>query len=881
MVFEKNFHSLEIPQVLGVLEASEHGLSSKEAKRRLQTNGYNELPEVKRPSFLNIFWRQFQSPLIYILLASGLIVLLMREFTDAIVIFFVLFFNAVVGTIQEGRAQNAFLALRKFIKSKASVIREGKEMEISDREVVPGDIIYLREGEKIPADARLIYADTFRVNEAAITGESLPRDKKTDILKKNSLLPNQTNMVWKGTLVVGGVAKAVVTATGENTYLGKIAEETLKIETEFPLKSDFRRLSKIILKFVLAVAVSFSLLGWYWGLTFLEVFKTLVAICVSIIPEGLPIVITLVLAQGVWRMSKSNVLVKKLPAVEVLGETEVLAVDKTGTLTRNELVVKSVYCAKKEFEIGGEGYSPEGEVDLSGKIVDPLNHPELLILGKIAALSSSSNLIFRSRPKGWHVTGDPTDGALTVFSRKIGFNREDLLEEMPVLDEVPFDYDLKYHASLHKGEKKNFLAVAGSPEEILKLCKKETVFDEGKVKEKFYQMSRSGLRVIALAYSQTSLEKINDKKLPLLDFAGFLGIKDALRPEVNLAVKKVEDSGLKVVMITGDHKITAEAIATEAGIFKEGGRSLGGEELSVLTEKELAEKISDISLFFRVTPETKMKIIQAYRRKGIVVAMTGDGVNDTLSLSAADIGISMGRIGTEVAKEASDIVLLDDNFANVVSGVAEGKDILRKIKRVVLYLFSTSLGETFTILIALVIGLPLPVLAAQILWLNLVTDGFLDMALAMEPTEKTRKKIPFKKVFLLDKTAYIRMVLMALVMSIGTLIFFFLNHKNDLAKAWTFSLSLLAVFQWFNAWNCRSSKKSVFSKNLFSNKYLIGATAVVIVLQILAVYNPYLQSFLGTVPLDLSDWIFIVPAAFSIIAVEEIRKFFFRKKKAV
>jgi P-type Ca2+ transporter type 2C len=889
MEYKKKYHALEIEQVISSLGSGEHGMSSAEAKKRLLENGYNELPKVKKQSILSIFLSQFKSPLIYILLAAGLIVVYLEEYSDAIFIFIVLLFNSVIGSVQEGRAQNVFLALKKFIKGHASVLRDGKEISINDRELVVGDVIILREGEKVPADARIIYANSLKIDEAAITGESLPKFKSEETSKKDISVMNQENMIFKGTVVVSGNGKAIVVATGTQTFLGNIAEETLGIDSEFPLKSSMKKISRFVIFLVILISVIFLVLGLNWGYSFVDIFKTIVALAVSVIPAGLPVVITIVLASGLWRMGKKNVLVKKLQAVEVLGETEILAVDKTGTVTKNELVVEKALIGDREFEVGGIGYDPQGEIRLEGSSVSPLNHPELLLSGKVAALGSSANLIFKKKPKGWFITGDPTDGAMTVFANKLGFLRADMLGEMPLISELPFDYKVKYHASLHKEGEKNFLAMAGSPEVVLALCSSqwflggEKKIDSRRKKElleKFLNMSQQGLRVIALAYAETTHSYIDATKMPPLVFVGFLGIKDALRREVRQAVKKVEASGVKVVMITGDYKVTAEAIAKEAGIYKSKDEIISGEEIEKMSENELAEKIKKASVFSRVTPDHKLKIIQAYKLNKTVVAMTGDGVNDTLSLAAADIGISMGKIGTDVAKEASDLILLDDNFGNIAHGVEEGRRIFKTIKKVILYLFSTSLGEVITILGALLIGLPLPLLAAHILWLNLVTDGFLDVGLAMEPEGKiARAKNYFKrKNHILDRLMFKRMVIMALPMAIGTIFLFSQNYQTDLTKAWTISLTTLAVFQWFNVWSCRSEEKSIFSLNPFSNKLLLVMTFVVVSLQILAVYNPFMQRALKTAPLDFSDWTIILAVASSVIFGEEIRKFFYRRK---
>ena len=883
----ENFYNKDSSEVLAYFNASEHGFTSSEAKRRLAQYGFNELPEAKRDRVYAIFFRQFKSPLIFILLIAGIIIFFTGEIVDALVIFFVLVFNAIVGTVQEGKAQNTFLALKKFIKGSAFVLRDHEETIVSDKYIIPGDIIILREGEKVPADARVIASNALKIDESALTGESLPKHKEAHLLVGGNIASSdQGNMVFKGTVIVSGNGKAIVVATGIKTFLGAIAKETLGIDADFPLKNDIRKLSRFIIVFVLSIACMLLFLGILNGHPLGDILKTIVAISVSIIPEGLPIVITLVLASGVWRMSKKNVLVKKLQAIEVLGETKILAVDKTGTVTRNELSIEKVFIGDSLFDVGGGGYVPEGEVSLNGNTVDLLNHPHLLLAGKIAALNSSANLILHKGSKQWRVAGDPTEGAMMVFSKKIGFNHEDLLYEMPMIDELPFDYERKFHASLHRTKPENFLAITGSPEMILALSGRE-LGKNGlkKITDKRRDvlaltvdtLSQDGLRVIGFAYGITSDEDIDEEgSIKNLVFGGFFGIKDTLRTEVKDAVRQVEASGIRAVMITGDHAVTARAIALEAGIYKEGDRVLDGKEIDFLSDEALKERIMDVSVFSRVTPKHKLRIIQSYQSRGFVVAMTGDGVNDALSLSAADIGIGMGKIGTDVAKEASDVILLDDNFGSIVHGVEEGRNIFATIKRVILYLFSTSLGEVFVLLGALLIGWPLPILAAQILWLNLVTDGFLDVALAMEPKEP--KKVSFVKTALVDALMIQRMFLMALPMAVGTLILFSQYYQDDLAKSWTISLTALAVFQWFNVWNCRSAEKSVFSMNPFSNKFLLGATFVVIILQLMAVYHPLFQKVFRTVPLDRNDWLIIIPVAFSIIIVEELRKFIYRRK---
>lgn len=890
---EKQFswYTKTILEVLEMLRSREHGLNKEEAAKRLQEYGLNKFPEGKVDSLLIIFLRQFQSPLIYILLVAAIIVLSMGEIVDAAVIVAVLIFNAIVGTIQEGKAQNTLLALKQFAETSATVMRDGKELIVRDIEVVPGDIIILQEGEKIPADARIIFANTLKIDEASLTGESEPVTKTDAILPIDPLpVVDQKNMVFKGTNILSGNGTAVVVATGLTTEIGKIAKKISAVNTEIPLKTDIRYLSRLIIIAVFLISVFLIIIGMLYGNSLTEMFTTAVALAISIIPEGLPIVVTLVLATGVWRMSKRNALVKRLQAVEALGQTKIIAVDKTGTLTRNEMVVQQIYVDGKTFAISGNGYEPKGEMALDGKTVDLLSHPELIFSGKIAAFCANARLSFLQKTNSWKIAGDPTEAAMIVLSEKIGFRHDVLEQEMPKVFELPFDYQKKYHATIRKVDQKNFLTIVGAPEKVLELCKNvwrqdgtETL-DEDKKKElesAFHKLAQDGLRVVAYAInSDVGQSVVDPDNLPLLSFVGFFGMKDALRPEVKSAVQRVKSANIRVVMITGDHRLTAKAVAKEASIYQEGDMVLTGEDIDSMSDAELAEKLAHVSVFARVTPDHKLRIILAYRKRGEIVAMTGDGVNDAPPLVAADLGVAMGKIGTEVAKEAADIVLLDDNFGSIVSAVEEGRSIYKTIKKVILYLFSTNLGETITIMGAILLGLPLPLLPVHIIWLNFVTDGFLDVSLAMEPKEDDLLRNHFErpKKYLVDKLMAQRMLLMAIPMAIGTLYIFKGYFEHDLAKAWTLSLTTLAVFQWFNAWNCRHESKSIFQMNPFSNKWLIGATTIVILLQLFVVYNPFMQKFLRTTPLKLSEWLIIIPIASSIILVEEIRKFFYRRK---
>jgi len=880
-----------VVDVLEALSSKEHGLSKDEVIHRQQKFGENKLPEGKSESLFFVFLRQFQSPLIYILLVASATVFLIGEVVDSLIILVMLLFNAIVGSIQEGKAQNTILALKKFVETKTTVFRDGEELIILDVKVVPGDIIALQEGEKVPADARVIVSNNLEIDEAAITGESKPSRKVAEILSEmNGLVIDQKNMVFKGTYIVSGNGRAVVVATGSETVIGKIAKQITVIDTEIPLKVNIRRLSRLIVFATVIISMVLFIIGIAIGKSAVEMFATVVSLSVSIIPEGLPIVVTLVLATGVWRMSKRNALVKKLQAVEALGQVRVIAVDKTGTITKNELVIQKVYANGKIFEVDGVGYEPKGKVFYNNKPADQMGYPELMLAGKIAAYCADARVMFSEEDQRWLITGDPTEAAMLVFARKLGFLKEELEQESPVTAQIPFDCHLKYHAVVH-GQSQKILAVVGAPEVILGLSGK--IWADGKklalsnkksddLQEVFIKMSREGLRVVAFAETDDVPEIFQPETINNLTFIGFFGMKDALRTEVAAAMQKAILAGIRIIMITGDHEVTATTIAQEAGIYQSGDSVITGREIDGFSDEELSARLEKTSVFARVNPEHKLKIIRAYRSRGEIVAMTGDGVNDALSLVAADLGVAMGKIGTEVAKEAADIVLLDDNFGSIISAVEEGRSIYKTIKKVILYLFSTNLGEVFTIFGALFLWYPLPLLPAQIIWLNLVTDGFLDVSLAMEPKEKglLRGKFERPKNYLIDKLMAKRMLFMAVPMAIGTL-FLFKNYlESDPTKALTVSLTGLAAFQWFNAWNCRSEDKSIFQLNPFSNKFLVGATTIVVVLQMFAVYNPFMQKILHTAPLEIFDWLFILSIAVFIIVVEETRKLFYRKRPA-
>lgn len=891
-LMHKHWHTQSLQEVLSLLQTTETGLRSHEAQERLVTHGPNELPAKKRESLFVTFIRQFQSSLIYVLLISCVIVFLIGEKVDGVIILIVLIFNAIVGVIQEGRAQNTLSALKQYVETNATVLRDGKEIIIPDREVVPGDVVVIIEGERVPADARIIRAVNCLTDESSLTGESKPVEKCSECLASSDLpVADQKNMLFKGTVVVSGHVVAVVIATGASTQMGSIAKEIATIDTDIPLKKNIADLSRIIIAVVACIAAVLFVLGIARGEPVQEMFTTVVALAMSAIPEGLPVVVTLVLATGVWRMSKRHALVKRLQAVEGLGQARIIAVDKTGTLTKNEMTVQSVYVDGVHYAIGGVGYESHGEASVDGEVVVIPDHPDLLTVARFAALSTEAHVAYYEEQKKWRVFGDPTEASLTVFAEKCGFLKDELEKEFTKMSEVPFSFQEKYRAIGYESKSGPVIAVAGAPEAIFSrvthIWTKEGVHKmtpqkKESFEEEIVHYSKKGFRVLAIAMRETKVQELTDKEVHELTLVGLVAMKDPLRAEVAGAMVRTKEAGIRVVMMTGDHKLTALSIATEAGIFHEGDGVITGTEIDALSDAEFAKHIGRISVFARVTPEHKLRIIKAYRAHGAIVAMTGDGVNDAPSLVAADLGVAMGGTGTEVAKEASDIILLDDNFGTIVSAVEEGRSIYRTIQKVITYLFSTNMGETFTITSALIIGLPLPVLPAQIIWLNLVTDTFLDVSLAMEPKEKglLNKKNFKPSKYILDRIAVVRSLLMAIVMTLGSLTLFVLFLDEGMTKALAISLTTLAVFQWFNAWNCRHESKSLFTMNPLSNPYLIAAMTVVVTLHIVALSVPFMQTILHTTPLSLTEWGLIIGVASSIIVAEEIRKLIMRMMKA-
>ena len=832
----------------------QNGLSYDQAEARLKTYGPNSFMTAKKETLKDIFIRQFKSPLIYILIFAAILVFFLGNPIDAIVIILVITVNAVVGTIQEGKAKNSLERLKSLTKHKALVRRDGQETIVGSDEVVPGDILILREGDRVSADSRIVKAQSLKINESILTGEAFSSEKTEEkITKENLVVGDQKNMLFSGTSVVSGYCEAVVVSTGYESELGKISKGLLETSNiPLPLAQKVVKLTHLIAFAVFIIAAVSFLIGFSKGIPIRELFSAVVGLSVSIVPEGLPVAVTVVLAKGVWRMAKAKAIVRQMAAVEAMGNADTLMVDKTGTITTGKMVIKHVVLEKTPFEVTGHGYNPQGKV-----IGANLKDREKLI--KVMSLSYLSLKADTAREHGkWKPLGDPTEVAIAVLAQKLGLKKEKLSKEYETLVAKPFDSQKRYiEAQFKKGNEK-WRTFIGAPE----FLNKELKIDDN-LMSSYKDLAQKGMRVVGLAiYGPTSNK--------LYAYALF-AIEEEIRPKVEDSILTAKNAGFKVVMMTGDFPDTARAIAQKIGIYKAGDDVITGSQVEELTEQELSQKIKNVTVFARITPVHKLKIVNAFKKRKHIVAMTGDGVNDGPALQAANLGIGLGS-GTQIAKDSSDIVLVDDNFSTIVSAISEGRNIYLTLKKVILYLFSTSLGEVLVILSAIIIGLPLPLLAVQIIWLNFVTDGFFVVALAQETPERGMlSKKELRSENLVDTLMAKRALLMGAAM-LFTALPVFIHFSSDVAFSRTMALLILSMMQWFNALNVRSKSKSVFRMSLLENKYIIGAFIIVLFLQIGAIQTPIGNKLMHTTPLMPLDWALAFTVSTSIIFVEEIRK---------
>jgi len=883
------WYRIDKEEVLKKLGTSEEGLSGSEAKERLEKYGPNKLPEEEKISRLKILLHQFTSPLIYILLVAAIVTAILGEYIDTGVIVAVLILNAVIGYFQEYKAETSVRALKSMVVPRARVVREGKEKEIPSEGLVPGDIVLLASGGKVPADLRLLKTTELKIEEAALTGESVPVEKRPRPIQEENLTPgDQTNMAFMGTIVVSGRGRGIVVETGIRTILGQIAREVGELSvTVTPLQQKIVKFAHFIGFLVLGSAVAISILGLFLGMTIVEIFKIAVAASVAAVPEGLPIVVTITMAIGISRMAKRNAIIRKLPAVETLGSTTVICSDKTGTLTKNEMTVKVVYDGQHSYEVTGSGYESKGEILHDWESCDKVTLEKLCGVLRIGMLCNESNIYEENGQ--FRVDGDPTEGALIVSAMKAGLHPEEERARYQQLSIIPFESERGFMATLHQHDRQRLIFVKGAPEKVLDMCAVTSSgqsLDRKGIMAAAEHFARDGMRVLAMAYKEASdnIEELtHDDVEGNLILAGMQGMIDPPRPEAIEAVKGCREAGIRVAMITGDHAVTASAIGEMFGIARERSDVLTGKELETMSDDDLFGRVKDVSVYARVSPQHKLRIVQQVMKQGEVVAVTGDGVNDAPALKAAHIGIAMGKTGTDVAREASDMVITDDNFASIFHAVEEGRVVFDNIRKVTLFLIPTGFAAIVSILIAMALDIPIPYVAAQLLWINLVTNGLQDVALAFEPGEKDviKRKPRNLKEGIISRLMYERSILVGLIISAGV-IFNFVSALDDgvsLERARTIAVTTMVLFQFFQAWNSRSELQSIFRINLLSNPFLFYSMVVAFLAQLAVIYIPALQWVFRTEALAGAEWLRIIVIALTVVLVVEIDKAIRRHKK--
>ncbi len=899
---EKNdlkYYQKSIKETESELNTSLHtGLSESEVRERLEKIGPNQLKEGKKRTVWNMLLDQFKDVLIIILLISAVVSVLLGEITDAIVIGIIVLLNATMSVLQEYRAEKSLDALKKMTVPETLVIRNGQQKKIKSHQLVPGDIVLLESGDRIPADLRLVELSDMRIQEAVLTGESEPVEKNIqaiDTMEEVSL-GDRLNMAYMGTSVIAGRGKGLVVATSMNTEMGQIAEMLQEQKKELtPLQKKLNQVGKnlgIIILFVIAIVV---LLGCLRGIDFFEMFLTGIALAVAAVPEGLPAVVTIVLALGVQQMIKKNAIIRRLPAVETLGATTVICSDKTGTLTQNQMTVQKLVLTDREITVEGAGYQPFGQFRQEDQSVQSSDDQTIALLLKAAVLCNNAILRQSEDNQHWEIIGDPTEGSLVVAAAKAGYQKEGLENEYPRLKEFSFDSDRKRMSTIHQTpEGGNIFFVKGAPDQMIEHCTKyrengQIVQLSESIKERIVKQNKElasqALRVLAIAYREiTPQEKERldknekfdaDKMEDQLIYLGLMAMIDPPREEAIQAVQTCRKAGIRPIMITGDYSLTAQAIATQLDIYRPDDRIITGSELENMPQSELEEVVLKTTIFARVSPRHKRRIVRALQKNNQVVAMTGDGVNDAPALKESDIGVAMGITGTDVSKEASDMILTDDNFSSIVSAVEEGRKIYQNIQKFIRYLLSCNLGEIITIFIAILIGFPRPLLPIQILWVNLVTDGFPALALGLNPAEvglmKNPPRDPNEGIFS-GKMGF-NIFSQGIFIGIITLIAFYYGYNHySLVIGQTMAFGTLSFVQLWQSLNSRSDRYSIAKLGIFSNIYLILAILVSGILQLSVMLIPYLQTVFKLTSLTYSQWMVVILISFTVIPYVEILK---------
>ncbi len=861
MTEEVMWHELGKDEAIKKLNSSGQGISSYEADLRLKKYGSNQIREIHKIKPLVIFLKQFNSLLVYILILASVISAMLSNVIDAVVIAVIIILNSTIGFAQEYKAERTIEKLKEMLVPYAKVIREDRLEKVIASEIVPGDIIVFSEGDKIMADARLVHEVDLEVNEAVLTGESMPEDKSTSVLALDTPLTNMTNMVYMGTTVVKGSGKAVVVSTGMSTEFGKIAGLVQKVEDQkTPLQKKLDLFSKQLGIVIIILSAIITLIGIAYGLDKIKMFLLGVSLAVSAIPEGLPAVIAVTLAVIVQKMSKANVLIRKLPAAETLGRTTVICTDKTGTLTEEKMAVVRLYSGNKLIKIDRENTK-----NLNEKIKEFSDLKMLLKIGVLCSnIKDGITKEYETKKEREILIGDPTEKAFIEIARSAGLIKEDIEEKEDIVREFSFTSSRKMMSIVResinsKGNKEKISYAKGAPEVIMERCSKEIVNgkiielndDRKKVLMKAYHnMASDALRVLAFAYKEISIVTQNMAENNLI-FAGFQGMLDPPRKEIKEAIKKCKDAGIRVIMITGDSAITAKAISSEIGLE---GDVISDFEIEKLSDEELTKDLAEISIFARISPKSKLRIVELLKKKGEIVAVTGDGINDVLALKKADIGIAMGIRGTDAARDTSDMILVDDNFASIVNAVHEGRHAYDNIQKFTKFLLSVNFSEIGLILFSIIMNLPLPLLPLQILWINLVTDSFPALALGVEPSDKDIMKRKSKPKDGILKGAVPFIIIGGVFALFSKILMFLLSYDNmSIEKTRTMVLTTVVMFEMFFVFSCKSDK-SILKKNLFNNKWLIYSVLFVILLQIIVIYTPLRIAF-SLVPLTLTDWI--------------------------
>lgn len=913
------WHTIDIAGVIKALSSRPAGLTTAEAAQRLERTGYNELGEEGKISPWKLIAEQFKSILVIILLAAVVLSVVVgyinpargsglpEEITDAIVILAIVIAVVILGFIEEYRSERALAALKRMAAPTATVLRDAEEKEVPARELVPGDMVILATGDRVPADMRLLESVNLNTQEASLTGESTPVEKTTAPISLEDIsIGDRTNLVYSGTTVTYGRGRGIVVATGMQTEFGKIAAMLQEVEEEqTPLQKNLDRVGKalgIACIAIVAVVVILSIFrGHLYSLQKItDMFIWGVSLAVAAVPEALPAVVVISLSIGVQKMAKRHALVRRLSAVETLGCTTIICSDKTGTLTQDQMTVRRIFVNGKLIDITGVGYEPKGEFQMDGKPVDFASDETVQAMMKIGVLCNDTHLV-QAEDNKWEVKGDPTEGALIVLGEKAGFNHERLNEEQPRVDEIPFSSERKRMTTIHETPTGRVAYTKGALEIVLDACshimedgntEPITEKDRAIVLETARLMAEDALRVLGLAFRPVgaAIRDKNDYERQMV-FVGLVGMIDPPRPEAKEAIKVCEKAGIESVMITGDHKITASAIARELGILKN-GLAVTGAELDRMSDADFESKVGDIEVYARVSPAHKLKVVGAFNKRGDIVAMTGDGVNDAPALKKADIGVAMGISGTDVSKEAAAMVLTDDNFASIVAAVEEGRGIFQNIKKYLLYLLSANVGEVLIMLVAGLLAMPLPLVAIHLLWVNLTTDGLPALALAVDPADpdimSQPPRDPKESIFTRNLTVLIGA--RGLIMTVAMILTFIwkLTEKGAsitdlnnplIPEAQTLVLCTMVMNELFSVFACRSEINSFFKLGIFTNKWLIWASLSSFALLFVVLYVPALKEPFHVVNMGLEDWVIIIPVSLSGFVTIEIIKWFFRRKR--